>query len=94
MLELNASWVKGFETIEELHNAKREIMELTHGIADDVAIMEFEQTKELYVSVLIFNNVEFWDKKISEILGEKRKDEDYDEGQYSDDDDYWDESIH
>ncbi|MBQ8139548.1 MAG: hypothetical protein IJ195_08860 [Lachnospiraceae bacterium] len=96
---LRASWRKSYKTVQELFEAKDLVEKETKGISDEVVIIPLSKL-ELLVTVWITTNIEYWDKKLTRIMGEK---EDYSEENfgYTDisDEEYWndveyDNSIH
>lgn len=67
---LRASWRKSYETVNELFEAKTLLENETKGISDQVVIIPMDN-KELLVTVWITNSTEYWDDKLTRILGEK-----------------------
>ena len=71
-MELRAVYRKDFDGMNELFEAKRKVEELTFEIKNDVMIVPLASCNSLLVSVLTPYNGEYWDKKISEIMGDKK----------------------
>lgn len=69
---LRATWRKSYETVSELFEAKTLLEEETKGISDEVVIIPM-RNKELLVTVWITNSIDYWDDKLTRILGEKVK---------------------
>lgn len=67
---LKASWRKSYKSVQELFEAKDLVKKETKGISDEVVIIPLSRL-ELLVTVWITNNTEYWDDKLTKILGEK-----------------------
>lgn len=68
--QLKASWRKSYKSVQELFEAKDLVEKETKGISDEVVIIPLSRL-ELLVTVWITNNTEYWDDKLTKILGEK-----------------------
>ena len=67
---LRASWEKSYDSMEKLFDEKSLVERMTKGISDEVVIIPLSN-KKLLVTVYIINNAEYWDKELTQILGEK-----------------------
>ena len=70
---LRATWEKACDSVTELFELKSLVEKETDGISDEVVIIPIGGNR-LLVTVWITVNTDYWDDKLTKILGEKEMD--------------------